>query len=77
VTAPTLVVCPMADMDIYPTDCRRAFAASGATDKAYAELTHASHYLYPVGPEGAQLAHPQDRVADETIVPWLRERWPV
>jgi hypothetical protein len=76
VTAPTLVVCPMADMDIYPTDCRRAFAASGATDKAYAELSHASHYLYPVGPEGAKLAHPQDRVADETIVPWLRERWP-
>ena len=77
VTVPTLVVCALADMDIYPSECRRAFAASGATDKAYVELSHASHYLYPVGPEGAKLRHPQDRVADETIVPWLRERWPV
>ena len=77
VTVPTLVVCAMADMDIYPSECRRAFAASGATDKAYVELSHASHYLHPVGPEGAKLRHPQDRVADETIVPWLRERWAV
>ena len=77
VTVPTLVVCPLADMDIYPSDCRRAFAASGAKDKQYVELPHASHYLYPVGPEGAQLGHPQDRVAEETIVPWLRQRWAV
>jgi hypothetical protein len=77
VTVPTLVVCPMADMDIYPSDCRRAFDLSAATDKTYRELSHASHYLYPVGPEGMKLAHPQDRVADETILPWLRERWPL
>jgi alpha-beta hydrolase superfamily lysophospholipase len=77
VTVPTLVVCALADMDIYPSECRRAFAQSAATDKTYRELSHASHYLYPVGPEGAQLRHPQDRVADETIVPWLRARWPV
>jgi hypothetical protein len=76
VTVPTLTVCAMADMDIYPSECWRAFAASG-DDKAYVELSHASHYLYPVGPEGAKLRHPQDRVADETIVPWLRERWAV
>jgi len=76
VTVPTLVVCAMADMDIYPSECRRAFEVSGAADKAYVELSHASHYLYPVGPEGAKLRHPQDRVADETIVPWLRARWP-
>ncbi len=77
VTVPTLVVCPTADMDIYPSDCRRALAASAAADKTYVELPHASHYLYPVGPEGAKLRHPQDRVADEAIVPWLRARWAV
>lgn len=77
VTIPTLVVCAMADTDIFPSECRRAFAQSGATDKQYAELPHASHYLYPAGPEGAKLRHPQDRVADEIIVPWLRARWPV
>jgi alpha-beta hydrolase superfamily lysophospholipase len=77
VTVPTLVVCAMADMDIYPSECRRAFAQAAAADKTYRELSHASHYLHPVGPEGAKLRHPQDRVADETIVPWLRARWPV
>jgi hypothetical protein len=77
VAVPTIVVCAMADMDIYPSECRRAFEASAAPDKAYRELSHASHYLYPVGPEGARLRHPQDRVADEIVVPWLRARWTV
>lgn len=76
VTVPTLVVAALADMDIYPSECRRAFEESGATDKTYAELPHASHYLHPVGEAGATLAHPQDRVADEIILPWLRRRWP-
>ena len=75
VTVPTLVVSATADMDIYPAECRRAFEQSGAADKTYRELSHASHYLYPVGPEGAKLRHPQDRVADEIIVPWLRARF--
>jgi pimeloyl-ACP methyl ester carboxylesterase len=75
VTVPTLVVAALADMDIYPSECRRAHEQSAATDKTYAELAHASHYLYPVGEEGGKLAHPQDRVADEVLVPWLRERW--
>jgi len=77
VTVPTQVICAMADMDIYPSECRQAFAASAAEDKTYLELSHASHYLQPAGAEGARLAHPQDRVADEMIVPWLRARWPV
>ena len=42
----------------------------------WAELAWAGHYLYPVGPEGARLPHPQERVADEVILPWLRQRWP-
>jgi hypothetical protein len=42
-----------------------------------AELPWAGHYLYPVGQAGAELSHPQDRVADEMILPWLRRRWPV
>jgi len=75
VTVPTLVVSATADTDIFPSECRRAFEASAATDKAYRELSHASHYLYPVGVEGARLRHPQDRVAEEIVVPWLRQRW--
>jgi pimeloyl-ACP methyl ester carboxylesterase len=75
VSVPTLTICATADMDIYPSECRAAHERSAATDKAYRELRHASHYLHPVGAESAKLAHPQDRVADEMIVPWLRERW--
>ena len=69
---PTLVVAALADTDIYPAECRRAFDASAARDKAYVELEGADHYLRP-GPSG----DPRQRVADEVILPWLRERWPV
>jgi hypothetical protein len=75
ITVPTLVIAPTADTDIYPVESRRAFDASGAEDKAYREIAHASHYLEPVGETGAALAHPRDRVAEEMIVPWLRARW--
>src|SRR5262249_1502550 len=77
VTVPTLVVCALADMDIYPSECRLSLDASGAQDKQLAELPWAGHYLHPVGQTGAELPHPQDRVADEMILPWLRQRWPV
>ena len=76
IAVPTLVVCAMADLDIYPSECRLSFERSGASDKQWAELAWAGHYLYPVGPEGGKLPHPQDRVADEVILPWLRQRWP-
>ncbi len=75
VTVPTQVICAMADTDIYPSECRRAFEAAGARDKTYAELRGADHYLNPAGGEGARLPDPRDRVADELIVPWLRQRW--
>jgi hypothetical protein len=76
IAVPTLVVCAMADLDIYPSECRLSFERSGASDKQWAELAWAGHYLYPVGTEGGKLPHPQDRVADEVILPWLRQRWP-
>lgn len=67
VGVPTLVVAALADTDIYPAECRRAFEASGARDKAYAELDGADHYLRSPW---------RERAADEIILPWLRERWP-
>ncbi len=76
VSVPTLVVCALADLDIYPAECRASFAASAASDKTWAELEWAGHYLSPVGVHGAALPHPQDRAADEILLPWLRERWP-
>jgi pimeloyl-ACP methyl ester carboxylesterase len=68
VTVPTLVVAAQADTDIFPSECRRALAASGARDKQYAELAGADHYLRSPA---------RERAADEVILPWLRERWPV
>jgi len=77
VTVPTLVLAARADTDIYPAECRQAFAASGARDRTYAELEGADHYLRPAGEAGARLGDPRDRAADEWIVPWLRARWPI
>src|SRR5206468_3319917 len=48
VRVPTLVVAALADTDIYPSECRRAYEASAAADKAYAELERTDHYLRPV-----------------------------
>jgi alpha-beta hydrolase superfamily lysophospholipase len=67
VRVPTLVVAAAADSDIYPSECRRAFAAAAAPEKAYAELDGADHYLRSPW---------RERAADEFILPWLRERWP-
>lgn len=72
VRIPTQVLAPTADTDIYPAECRRAFAASAAEDKCYAELPGADHYLRAVG---GQTADPRERVAEEWIVPWMRRRW--
>jgi pimeloyl-ACP methyl ester carboxylesterase len=76
VRVPTLVIGALADMDIYPSEVRRAYEWSGAADKTHVELGWAGHYLQPVGEEGARRAHPQRRVAEETILPWMRARWP-
>ena len=77
VRVPTQIVCALADSDIYPSECRCAFEAAAAPDKEYRELEWADHYLRPAGPEGARLADPKRRVAEECIVPWLRARWPI
>jgi len=75
VRVPTLAIAALGDMDIYPSEIRGAYAASGATDKDYAELTNAGHYLQPVVPVDGEV-HPRRRVADEIVLPWLRARWP-
>jgi hypothetical protein len=77
VRVPTQVIAAMADTDIYPAECRRAFEASAASDKEYRELEGADHYFRPAGAEGQRRADPRQRLADECIVPWLNARWPV
>lgn len=75
VRVPTLTIAALGDMDIYPSEVRRAHDASGASDKAYAELVNAGHYLQPVMSKEGE-PDPRPRVADEIVLPWLRARWP-
>lgn len=74
---PTLAVCPLADTDIYPSECRQAYDWLGTSEKEWIEVPWADHYFRPVGVEGAKLGDPRERVALGSIVPWLRVRWPV
>jgi hypothetical protein len=76
VHVPTLVVCPLADTDIYPSECRRQFAAAAATDKEYCEQAGADHYFQPTEPHAAGDVDPRDQLADACVLPWLRARWP-
>ncbi len=75
VRVPTLVASALGDTDIYPSECRRQLAASGASDKEYYEQADADHYFRPPG--GAGDADPRDRLAAAGVLPWLRARWPV
>jgi alpha-beta hydrolase superfamily lysophospholipase len=65
VTVPTLVLHPTADTEIRRWQAREIYDASGATDKQYAELVGATHYLAG-----------RRRQAMELVVDWLRARVP-
>jgi pimeloyl-ACP methyl ester carboxylesterase len=65
VKVPTLVVHPTADTEIRLHQAREIFDAAGASDKEYAELKGAAHYI-----PGRR------REAMELIVDWLRPRLP-
>jgi len=76
VAVPTLAIAAAADTDIYPSECRRAFAALAAADKEYREVGGLDHYLRPLGGAPGDEDAARARVAAELIVPWLRARWP-
>ena len=65
VTVPTLILHPTADTEIRLHQARAIRDASGADDLTYVELAGAPHYL-----------HGHRRDAMETVVEWLRPRFP-
>jgi hypothetical protein len=71
VRVPTLLVNARGDQEIYPSEARRALAASAAPDKTLLELSRADHYLRPPLPGEDPVA----RLCHEMLLPWLRERW--
>jgi hypothetical protein len=73
VTIPTLLVYADGDCDIYPSEQAELLAKSAASDKTFQILPWADHYLHPVGPEGARLADPRERILD-LIAPWIETR---
>ena len=73
VSIPTLIVYSDGDCDIFPSEQDEILAKCAATDKELRVLPWADHYLHPVGPEGAKLADPRERIID-MIVPWMEER---
>jgi pimeloyl-ACP methyl ester carboxylesterase len=73
IVIPTLIVYADGDCDIFPSEQQELLDKSAAKDKSLDVLPWASHYLHPVGPEGAALADPRDRLID-MIVPWIEER---
>ena len=75
VTVPVLAIAATADTDIYPSECRRAFAAVAAEDRTYAELDGTDHYLRRSAAAGAAAGDPRDRAANGIILPWLRAHW--
>jgi pimeloyl-ACP methyl ester carboxylesterase len=65
VTVPTLVVHPTGDTEIRMRQALDIYDASGASDKEYAEVAGAPHYL-----------HGHRREAMDLVVDWLRSRVP-
>lgn len=77
VTVPTLIVYADGDTEVYEREQRELLAASGARDKEFVTVPWADHYFLALGDEGARLGDARVRLAQDVVLPWLRQRWPV
>jgi pimeloyl-ACP methyl ester carboxylesterase len=73
VTVPTLVVGANADQDIFLSDVRAEFEASGADDKSIAFIEGADHFMRAGGAK-ANLGDPRPRLM-KVLTTWTRERF--
>jgi pimeloyl-ACP methyl ester carboxylesterase len=73
VTVPTLVVGANADQDIFISDVRGEFEASGASDKTLAFVEGADHFMRAGGTK-ANLGDPRPRLM-KVLTDWTRERF--
>jgi hypothetical protein len=74
VLVPTLVVGANADQDIFLSDVRAEYQASGASDKTLAFIEGAEHFMRAGGTK-AHLGDPRPRLM-KTLVEWTRARFP-
>ena len=73
VTVPTLVVGANGDQDIFISDVRGEFEASGASDKTLAFIEGADHFMRAGGAK-AHLGDPRPRLM-KVLTDWTRERF--
>ena len=74
VTVPTLVVGANGDQDIFISDVKAEYEASGAKDKQLAFIEGADHFMRAGGTK-ANLGDPRPRLM-KVLVDWTRERFP-
>src|SRR5271154_6932061 len=75
VTVPTLVVGANGDQDIFNSDIRSEFDASGASDKTLAFIEGADHFMRAGGAK-AHLGDPRPRLM-KVLTEWTRERFAI
>ena len=73
VAVPTLVVGANGDQDIFNSDVRAEYEASGAKDKQLAFIEGADHFMRAGGSK-ANLGDPRPRLM-KVLVEWTRERF--
>lgn len=73
VTVPTLVVGAAGDQDIFNSDVRAEFEASGASDKTIGFIEGADHFMRSGGTK-AHLGDPRPRLM-KVLTQWTRERF--
>ncbi len=73
VTVPTLVLGANGDQDIFNSDVRGEFEASGASDKTLAFIEGADHFMRAGGTK-AHLGDPRPRLM-KVLTAWTRERF--
>jgi pimeloyl-ACP methyl ester carboxylesterase len=75
VPVPTLVVGANADQDIFLSDVRAEYEASGASDKSIAFIEGAEHFMRAGGTK-ANLGDPRPRLMN-VLVDWTSQRFPI
>jgi pimeloyl-ACP methyl ester carboxylesterase len=73
VAVPTLVVGAGADQDIFPSDVRAEYEASGARDKTLSFIEGADHFMRAGGAKSG-LGDPRPRLM-KVLTEWTRERF--
>lgn len=75
VSLPLLIVYPDADSEIYPSEQAAFLEAAASKDKALVTVPFVDHYFFAYG-KGLELGDGRERMVRDTVLPWLRERYP-